>query len=73
MYEMHVRLAIEAHPTMEADSARNPFSAALPSQMNSASTMSCVTRKGGSFWVGALASSAGSRRKSWLIKTNTFR
>ncbi len=34
MAPLTVRLAIEAHPTMEADSARNPFSAALPSQMN---------------------------------------
>ena len=36
-----------------ADSVRNPLTAALPSQTNSASTTSSVSRNGGSCWVGA--------------------
>src|SRR5207249_9856132 len=60
------------HP-MPPGSARNPLTAARPSQTNKASTTSCVTRNGGSCCFGAATIRAGSRRNGCTSKTKTFR
>ena len=47
--------------------------ARIPIAANSSSAASCAIWKGGSDWVGAMALSAGTRRKSWTTSTKTLK
>src|SRR5438445_3344881 len=65
--------ALLADFAMANDSGRNRFAARIVNPTNTTRTVICAIAKGASFWVGAIALSAGTFSNDCTTRTKTFR